>query len=563
MHALDYTVVAAYMLMTVGLGVYFGRHQTRQEFFAASSSMGWLTVGLSVMATLFSSNSFVFYPSASYGDSLRLSLTLVSHTLIAPLVLWGFIPVYARLKVQTAYEYLERRFHVSVRCLASGLFVLLRIGWMASATFAASLVVASVSGIDQKTVVVGLGVAAILYTMLGGLRAVMWTDVIQFFIFTVTILVALGLLLSLSEDSVSGIFSTYFAGRENVLFDWSPDLELSFGSWAILIGIFLEALSAFATDQVAVQRYIAAKSEQTSKTGFLINLVGIWIVVPSLLLIGVGLFGHFNNQPKELVPLLVDHVVADLASDSPTIDASEFDQPDWDELPSKESLSTFYSDHPERVGHDVRELKLADKAMPEFVKLHFPPGLRGLFLAALMAAIMSSIDSGVHSITTALIVDFRDRLIPKWTPSTSGGEVLTIRSLIILIGGLTIWLACNVDSLGDVFAIGKKLTAAFGGPLLAVFLLGLFVRRCSTTGVFLGVLIAAGVTLGMTFWCSHWFPVWFWPVGFGLAMILSLLISAMTPQGDSEAGHAGFSFQAVMRQSGDKGVAGTESQSET
>ncbi|MHC4880642.1 MAG: sodium:solute symporter family transporter [Planctomycetota bacterium] len=563
MHALDYAVVAAYMLMTVGLGVYFGRHQTRQEFFAASSSMGWLTVGLSVMATLFSSNSFVFYPSASYGDSLRLSLTLVSHTLIAPLVLWVFIPVYARLKVQTAYEYLERRFHVSVRCLASGLFVLLRIGWMASATFAASLVVASVSGIDQKSVVVGLGVAAILYTMLGGLRAVMWTDVIQFFIFTVTILVALGLLLSLSEDSVSGIFSTYFAGRENVLFDWSPDLELSFGSWAILIGIFLEALSAFATDQVAVQRYIAAKSEQTSKTGFLINLVGIWIVVPSLLLIGVGLFGHFNNRPNELVPLLVDHVVADLASDSPTIDASEFDQSDWDELPSKESVSTFYADHPERVGQDVREFKLADKAMPEFVKLHFPPGLRGLFLAALMAAIMSSIDSGVHSITTALIVDFRDRLIPKWTPSTSGGEVLTIRSLIILIGGLTIWLACNVDSLGDVFAIGKKLTAAFGGPLLAVFLLGLFVRRCSTTGVFLGVLIAAGVTLGLTFWCSHWFPVWFWPVGFGLAMILSLLISAMTPQGGTEAGHAEFSFRAVTGQSSDKGVAGTESQSET
>jgi Na+/proline symporter len=100
--------------------------------------------------------------------------------LIAPLIIWVFIPVYMRLNCQTAYEYLERRFHLSVRCLASGLFILLRIGWMASATFAASLVMANVSGISQQTVIIALGTVSIVYTMLGGLRAVMWTDVIQF-----------------------------------------------------------------------------------------------------------------------------------------------------------------------------------------------------------------------------------------------------------------------------------------------------------------------------------------------------------------------------------------------
>ena len=119
--------------------------------------MGWLAVGLSVMTTLFSSNSFVFYPSAAMGDSLRIGLSLVAFSLMTPIVMWVFIPVYARLKVETAYEYLELRFHVSVRMLASGLFVLLRIGWMASATYAASVVVASVAGISQMTVIVGLG----------------------------------------------------------------------------------------------------------------------------------------------------------------------------------------------------------------------------------------------------------------------------------------------------------------------------------------------------------------------------------------------------------------------
>ena len=116
MHVADYLVVLGYLILVVVLGGIFGRHQSRREFFAASGSMGWLAVGLSVMATLFSSNSFVMYPSAAYGDSLRISLTLVSHTLIAPLIIWVFIPVYTRLNCQTAYEYLEIRFHVSVRC---------------------------------------------------------------------------------------------------------------------------------------------------------------------------------------------------------------------------------------------------------------------------------------------------------------------------------------------------------------------------------------------------------------------------------------------------------------
>ena len=177
MHPLDITTVVVYLLLILSLGFVFRRNQSRREFFAASGSMGWLPVGLSVMATLFSSNSFVFYPSAAFGDSLRIGLSLIAFLLMTPVVIWVFIPVYARLNVETAYEYLEKRFHVSVRVLASGLFVLLRIGWIASATYAASVVVSSVAGIPQTAVIIGLGAASVGYTMLGGLRAVMWTDV--------------------------------------------------------------------------------------------------------------------------------------------------------------------------------------------------------------------------------------------------------------------------------------------------------------------------------------------------------------------------------------------------
>lgn len=496
MHPLDHIVVAAYLLFTLGLGIYFGRHQSRREFFAASSSMGWMVVGLSVMATLFSSNSFVMYPSVAFGNSLRVGLAMLAFTAMAPLVVWVFIPVYSRLGCTTAYEYLERRFHVSVRCLASGLFILLRIGWMASATFAASVVISTVAEIPQLAVILSLGVVAIIYTMMGGLRAVMWTDVIQFFIFALTILLALGLLVTRSGLSVDEITTTYFAGRSNLIIDFSPSMALKFGSWAILAGSFLEGLSAFGADQVAVQRYISARSVRTSQIGFGINLLGMWIVVPGLLAIGVGLFAYYEQHPQELMPILEQlepNVAAEIAID--------------------------------QIDDAVRKTNHQDEALPNFVRLHFPPGMIGLFLAALMAAVMSSIDSGIHSVTTAIIIDFRDRLLPNWRPQDAARDVTLIRSLVFLIGAISIILACFVGSLGDVFAIAKKTTAAFGGPLLAVFILALFFRRASTPGAFVGALLGAAATMVLMERCPDWFSMWFWPIGFGLTMIVGTLIS--------------------------------------
>lgn len=501
MHPLDITAVVLYLLLMLGLGCRFGKNQSRREFFAAGGAMGWLPVGLSVMATLFSSNSFVFYPSAAFGDSLRIGLSLIAFALMTPVVIWVFIPVYARLKVETAYEYLELRFHVSVRILASGLFVLLRIGWMASATYAASVVVSSVIGIGEIAVIIGLGIVSVGYTLLGGLRAVMWTDVIQFFVFAITILLTLGLILELTDSGVSDIVKTYFEGREGLIVDFSPSMTLPYGSWVILIGVFLEALSAFGVDQVAVQRYLSAKSERSSQLGAALNLAAMWIVLPGLLMIGVGLYAYFTKNPGELGGTSLPEILAN-------------------------------------------DPKVADRAMPEFVRLHFPPGLAGLFLAALMAAIMSSIDSGVHSVTTALVVDFRDRLFPQLRPKDDRSEVRWIRAMVFIIGALAITLACFVAPLGNVFDVGKKLTAAFGGPLLAIFILALFSRRASSTAVLISVLISTATTLYLMY-TQDWFSVWYWPIGFGAALVLGHLTSFLERSEDPKYTY----FQVMSRKS--------------
>ncbi|QDT41819.1 Sodium/glucose cotransporter [Gimesia alba] len=537
MHVLDYGVILAYLLVSIGLGIYFGRNQSRKEFFAAGNSMGWLPVGLSVMATLFSANSFVMYPSIAYGSGLRISLFLIAVSLMAPLVLWVFIPVYARLNCQTAYEYLERRYHVSVRSLASGLFIFLRIGWMASATYAASIVLANVMQVSQLWVIIVLGIVSIFYTMLGGLRAVMWTDVIQFFIFSLTIILTLGLILAQTDNGVSGVISTYFEGRSNLLVDFTPSLTLEYGSWAVLIGLFLEALSAFGADQVAVQRYIAARSERTSQVGFMINVIGMWTVVPGLLAIGVGLYSHYHQFPEQMVSVLATELNGEL--------------PDWraDAAGAGKGMTVpqFYESYPEYVAEDIQALKLQDQALPQYVRLHFPPGVVGLFLVALMAAVMSSIDSGIHSVTTALMVDFRDRHFLHLKPDNNKMEVFQDRALVVLIGVLSIVLACNVGEMGDVFAIGKKVTAGFGGPLLAVFILALFFKNSTTAGVLVGTFSGAVITITLMYISSDWFSVWFWPIGFGLTMVIGVIVSLLTVSHRPDSAETPLTYWNVVR----------------
>ena len=491
MHNLDYLVIGLYLVGIVFVGVMTGRNQSRKEFFTAGGSMGWFVVGLSVMATLFSSNSFAFYPSAAFGNGLRIGMSLVAFALATWVVVKVFIPVYKRLDVATAYEYLEKRYHVSVRTLASALFVLLRIGWMASATYAASLVLASVAGVDQKMVIVVLGAVSIVYTLMGGMRAVMWTDVIQFFIFSATILASVWLIMAKTGIGAGEMFSNYFEGREGLVIDLEWSLTLQYGTWALLIGVFLEALSAYGVDQVVVQRYLSSKSEKSCKVGAWVNLAGSWLVVPGLLMIGIALYSWYSQNPVELG---TGDTVAELVAGDP---------------------------------------KAADRAMPEFVRLHFPPGLAGLFIAALIAAIMSSIDSGIHSVTTALVVDFRDRLFPKWKPRDPGQELFSIRMMLVVVGILAVGLACSVGEIGDVFTIGKKLTSAFGGPLLAIFLLALFSKRSTWQGVLLSVTVATAVTLYLMYTMTDWFSVWFWPVGFGLALVSGWFASFLFPAKES------------------------------
>lgn len=191
-------------------------------------------------------------------------------------------------------------------------------------------------------------------------------------------------------------------------------------------------------------------------------------------------------------------------------------------------------------------LKLNDEALPQFVRLQFPAGVIGLLVAALMAATMSSIDSGVHSVTTAIVVDFRDRLFPHRRPKTEAGEMRVARILVVVIGAIAITLACFVGQLGDVFAVAKKSVGAFAAPLLAVFIMGLFIPQATAFGVFVGTWIGAAVTLTLMYVYTDWFAMWFFPLGFFSSIGISMLLS-LSPWGKRDAGSP-LTFWEIRRQ---------------
>jgi len=225
--------------------------------------------------------------------------------------------------------------------------------------------------------------------------------------------------------------------------------------------------------------------------------------------------------------------------------------PDWRTEGAAEganlSVPEYYQSYPEYVAEDIRALNKQDQALPQYVRLHFPPGVIGLFLVALMAAVMSSIDSGIHSVTTALMVDFRDRHFAHWRPENNKTEVLQDRTLVVLIGILAIILACNVGEMGDVFAIGKKMTAGFGGPLLAVFILALFFKNTTTVGVLVGTFVGAVITITLMYVASDWFSVWFWPIGFGLSMFIGLVVSLLAGKRTTDLTDQPLTYWNVVR----------------
>ena len=473
---LDYFLMFAYIIIVVGIGVWVGKGQkSTKDYFLAGRSMGWFPIGISTVASLYSAISYMGTPSEYRSYDLRMMLGIVSMIPTAVIVMYVFMPFYHRLQVFSAYEYLEERFNLTVRSLASAIFVFWRILWMGTAVYVPSLVLHTITDLPLVPMIVLVGVVATLYTVVGGMKAVIWTDVAQFFVLSGGSLLALWVVSS-HVGSISEIWTVAEQGGKTKLFDWSLDPTIRVTTWGAVLGALVANLGMFGADQVSVQRYLAAKSLNGMQRSFIINTLGGWVMALLMILIGLGLYA-------------------------------------------------FYAINPENLPAHIS----GDKVFPYFISTEMPLGLRGMMIAAILAAAMSSIDSGLNSSATTLITDFFKRF--RWLITSKDSSVQEVsrelrisRGLTLVLGMIVTVLACFVGALGTIIEITNKLVNSFAGPMLGIFVLGMLMRKTEWRGAFVGLLVGTVVTAYCIIDNSLSF-LWFGPIGLIVTVLVGKAIS--------------------------------------
>lgn len=507
--AIDIVVLLAYLGGLIAIGVYFSRRQSNiDQYFRAGQSMGWLPVGLSLMAALNSGGDYMTQPSAAVAYGLVYAPSLLTWLFAYWYATHLILPFYRRLNIYSAYEYLERRFDPRVRALGAAIFILWRISWMGTALYIPCLAANAASGgrIPLIPMVLTLGVLVTTYTALGGIKGVIWTDVIQFCVMFLGLTVTLAVIVYNVEGGVSNIWSTAQAQGLTSFGFAIPGFESPGAAaklWAVLssppnaIGIFIAILvsriAAFTSDQMTIQRFQTARSVKDESSAFIVNAMGDIVWMLGLAFVGLALFAYYQQHPL-----------------------------------------------PGQVG--------ADAMLPYFMSTVFPVGITGLVLAAIIAASLSSVDSAIHSSTTVAVVDFYNRLYlgrdvgnVTLAEAEQRRQVKVSRLITFIIGGLGTILACNVSKIGDLVTIGVAVVGSFSGPLLAIYLLGIFTRRARGTGVMIGGLIGSI----LTFYVAYFTPMKMWPALFGVVstFMVGYLVSLVLSRQQSGAE---LTFSGVM-----------------
>ena len=459
---IDWLVCLAYLAVVLGLAVRSARGQRdNEDYFLGGRRMNWLAVGVSMFATSFSSISFLGLPQrGAYQDfSFYLTILFIPFV-ITPILWWVFIPMFVRLKVSSGYEYLGRRFGRPVQRLGSVLYCAYAIGWMGTMLYAIALTLQAVMGLTQTQyylALVGIGVFATAYTVMGGLRAVIWTDVLQAVVLGGVIVAVMLLAVGRIEGGWSAFRAIATEHRKLQMFHLDRNLlapeNFTAGNTiftAAAFGLFMY-LPGYAVAQNMIQRYVCAGSLARGR--------------------GVAVLSAAINAGLGFLFLLVGTVVF-----------AFYSQPGGPGLP--------------QVGAEIAR---EDQILPYFVATQLPGlGLTGLILAGLSAAAMSTVDSGINGVTSVIVYDW---LAGRQLP------LKTSRILSAVLGLAVIGAALIAPVLGKtVIDMIMAIAGTCLGMLLAIYLLGMLNRRANVPGVLIG--FAAGLTCLAGIWIFTDIPTW-------------------------------------------------------
>ncbi len=435
---LNYSVLAMYLLISVLIGLYFARKQkSTEDYFTGGGRIPWWASGLSVFGTLLSAITFMAIPAKAFITDWSFFFLNITAILITPVIAFIFIPFFNKLKIKTAYEYLEDRFNYAARAFGSLSFILFQLGRIGIVLLLPSLAISIVTGIPVETSILIMGVLCIFYTTFGGIEAVIWTDVLQVIVLLGGSVLAVVWIMLHTETSF-GDMITYASERDKFNI---ANMELNFTEstfWVVFIGGLASAMVTQGADQTIVQRYLTSSSVKDSQKTLYTNAV---LTLPATIIffgIGTLLFMFYTEMPNKLSPAISNN----------------------------------------------------DSIFPWYIVRELPVGVSGLLVAGIFSAAMSSISSSLNSVSTAYCNDFH----AHFKPNVPDKKLLRIARVATIVAGilgllLALWMASsNIKSLWDQF---YRFLGLFTGGLGGMFLLGMLTKKANATGTLLGLATSA------------------------------------------------------------------------
>ena len=578
MALIDWLVVIAYLVWIVWSGVRKTRSNDELEgYFLANRSLPWWAVGLSVMATQLSAITLVSATGQGYADGMRFVQIYFGLPIAMVILSVTLVPFFYRARVYTAYEYLERRFDAKTRTLASLLFLASR-GLSCGVIVAAPAVILSIVLEWNLTLtILAIGLPTAIYTIVGGVQAVTWTDVKQMVVIVGGLFAAVAMLVIGLPPGVGLMDALEVAGAAGRLkaVDFTFDMTQTYTFWSGLLGGLFLMLSYFGCDQSQVQRYLTARSEDEGRHSLLMSaffkiplqalvlLTGVLVFVfylfnqPPMLFNGKhadriresARFGEYQALEAEFTRAFEQRRDAStvLAGAAPTQREqarSSFQQADASLENIRSRAAALVHDV---TGDDTYKGTTGDTPAPDvnyvfptFVTTRLPMGIVGLVIAAIFAAAMSSIAAELNSLATTTVIDVYKRLL---RPAESQAHYLVVSRIATGFWGV---FACGVAlfaaGLGSLIEVVNRFGSFFYGSLLGVFVLALAFRRVNGHGAFVGLI---GGMAAVAVFASHpatksWSFLWHNPVGMIAVVVVGLVVSAATGarKTDRERGQA-------------------------
>jgi SSS family transporter len=462
LNRLDFAIIAVYLAGITLFGLRFRKRQrSLRDYFLADRSIPWWAISLSIVAAETSTLTIISTPGLAYDTNLTFLQVVLGYLVGRVIISFVLLPHYFRGELYTAYELIERRFGRWLRSLTAGLFLLTRAAAEGVRIYAVSIVVGIALGTGEVTSIAIITALTLIYTFEGGLAAVIWTDVVQTIIYVGGTIIGVFTILHLVPGGWDAIQSTAQSAGKLHIFDFTPDFWRPYTFWAGVIGGTFLTTASHGTDQLIVQRLLAARNQKQSVTALLSSGVAILVQFGLFLLVGVMLFVYYH-------------------------------------VPS----ATFGK---------------ADRIFPTFIVSQMPHGISGLLIAAILAAAMSNLSAALNSLSSTSMLDFYLRRNPQVDEARKLrlSRVSTMIWAVVLFGLAIL----SLHKVSRVIEVGLSIASVAYGALLGVFLLGVLTRKTNQQGAIVGML--CGFIVELYIW-QHTPVPWTWYVAIGTLVTFSV-----------------------------------------